>query len=137
MLGACPPCRAFNLLELSHVTAAATTTTTTTYYYYFCRRSKSQVDPHPTRKATSLIPIFFHFLTYDFSQSQKPAGPLTTEERLVLCSVYLRVCVCVGGGGGGGVRDFVVPLVMLLDACFSSAYREPAASVKRKQGSGI
>ncbi|XP_076453388.1 sigma intracellular receptor 2-like [Babylonia areolata] len=66
--------------------------------------------------ATTLITIFFHNLTYDFSQSPYPS-PRTMEERLTLCSIYSPY--------------FIVPVLSLLDACFSSVYQEQA---KAKRG---
>ncbi|KAK7087454.1 hypothetical protein V1264_021505 [Littorina saxatilis] len=67
--------------------------------------------------ATTLIAIFFHTLTYDFSQSKHP-GPRTMDERLTLCGIYSPY--------------FILPVMILLDACFSSAYREPVNKAKMR-----
>lgn len=64
---------------------------------------------YSTHVATTLITIFYHTLTYDFSGSPHP-GPRNLAERFTLLSVYSPY--------------LIVPLLNLADACFSSAYVE-------------
>ena len=71
---------------------------------------------YSTHVATSLIAILCHLLMSDFSQS-KDLAPRNTGELLALFSIYFP--------------EFLLPTMVLLDACFSPAYREP---VKTKQG---
>lgn len=71
---------------------------------------------YSTHVVTTLITIFYHTLVYDFSHSLHPA-PRNFHERLILLSIYSPY--------------LVIPALNLLDACFSSAYREQE---KRKRG---
>lgn len=66
---------------------------------------------------TTLIAIFYHMLTSDFTNSKYP-GPATMKERLTLMSIYSPY--------------FIIPLLNLCDACFSSAYKE-GKKIKRQQ----
>lgn len=65
---------------------------------------------------TTLIAIFYHMLTSDFTNSKYP-GPATMKERLTLMSIYSPY--------------FIIPLLNLCDACFSSAYKE-VKKIKRQ-----
>lgn len=65
---------------------------------------------------TTLIAIFYHMLTSDFTNSKYP-GPATMKERLTLMSIYSPY--------------FIIPLLNLCDACFSSAYKE-GKKIKRQ-----
>ncbi|KAK7494025.1 hypothetical protein BaRGS_00014683 [Batillaria attramentaria] len=83
-------------------------------YAYFKGAAKAKwiripVIIYSTHVATTLITIFYHTLTYDFSASPYPA-PRNLSERLTLLGFYAPY--------------LIIPLLNLLDACFSSAYRE-------------
>ncbi|GFR65570.1 transmembrane protein 97 [Elysia marginata] len=68
--------------------------------------------------ATTLIPIVAHVLFHDFSSSKVP-GPRNLRERLTLISIYSPY--------------FVIPILLVLDALFSSAYRLTAKQEKKAQ----
>ncbi|CAG5131929.1 unnamed protein product [Candidula unifasciata] len=68
--------------------------------------------------ATTLVPIIFHVLLQDFSKEKLPS-PRNFNERLFLLSVYTPY--------------LLIPIALVLDALFSSAYRDSPQDQKQQK----
>ncbi|BFZ18702.1 hypothetical protein BsWGS_21741 [Bradybaena similaris] len=68
--------------------------------------------------ATTLAPIIAHVLLHDFSNEKLPS-PRNFDERLFLLSIYSPY--------------FLIPVALVLDALFSSAYRSSSQEPKQQQ----
>ena len=68
--------------------------------------------------ATTLIPIIAHVFLHDFSSAKVP-GPRNLKERLTLISFYSPY--------------FFIPIMLVVDALFSSAYTMTAKQEKKAQ----
>ncbi|XP_014783862.1 sigma intracellular receptor 2 [Octopus bimaculoides] len=81
---------------------------------------------YATHTATTLLPILYHILNYDFrsleTKKLRYAGPVTPSERYLLATVYSPY--------------LLTPLVMLADALTSTAYKTinetPQTGLSRK-----
>ncbi|XP_005092164.1 sigma intracellular receptor 2 [Aplysia californica] len=68
--------------------------------------------------ATMLIPVFGHTLTHDFSKGKFP-GPRNMHERLVLIGMFSP--------------HLLLPLWIMLDALFSSAFQQQGKQSQQKK----
>ena len=74
-----------------------------------CRWIRVPAIVYASHVATTLIPILYHVMVADFSDSHgQPSGPVTVSERLTLSAVYIPY--------------LVVPLMLLYHMLTSADY---------------